>query len=61
MEYIVLSLSIDAIIEMTDSGAIEERLSQLMQLEEEHFSMGYHQNVVKERQKVRHDQHIKNK
>ena len=51
---------IAAIMEMTDSGAIEEILLQLVQLEEECFSTGYHQNVEKEQKKVWHDQHIKN-
>ena len=30
-------------------------------MEEEHFFVGYHQNVEKERQKLWHDLHIKNK
>ena len=47
MEYIVPTLRITAITEMIDSSAIEERLSQLVQLEEDHFIAGYHQNVYK--------------
>ena len=44
---------------MTDVGAIEERLSQFLQLEEDCFIARYHQRVEKERQKAQHDQHIK--
>ena len=61
MEYIVPILRIVAIMDMTNFSVIEEILLQLMQLEEEHFFAGYHQNVEKERQKVWHDRHIKNK
>ena len=55
MEYIVPILIITAITKLTYVDAVEERLSQLVQLEEEHFVIGYHQNVEKERQKVWHD------
>ena len=48
MEYIVPSLRIVAITEMIDVGAIEGILSQLLQLEEVHFVLGYHQRVEKE-------------
>ena len=48
MEYIVPSLGIIAITEMTNSGAIEEILSQDVELEEEHFAVGYHRNVEKQ-------------
>ena len=59
MEYIVPSLRIDAITEMIDLGAIEEILSQLLQLEEDLFMVGYYQRVEKERQKAWNDRHIK--
>ena len=36
MEHIVLSLRIAALIEITD-GDVEQRLSQLVQMEEDHF------------------------
>ena len=52
MEYIVPNLRIVAITEMIDVGAIEERLSQLLQLEEDSFVIGYHQNVEKDLHKV---------
>ena len=48
MEYIVPSLRIAPITEMIDVGALEERLTQLIQLEEERFVTGYHQTVDKE-------------
>ena len=61
MEYIVLSLRIAALREMTDTDAVEERLAQLIQMEEERFIAGFHQNVEKQRQKAWHDSHIKTK
>ena len=61
MDYILQSLRIVVIIEMTNIVVIEERLSQLIQLEEDSFVVGYHQNVEKESQKVWDDRHIKNK
>ena len=45
MKYIIPSLSIVAIIEITDVDIVEERLSHPMQLEEERFVVGYLQNV----------------
>ena len=51
MEYIVPSLRIDAIKEIKDIGAVEERLTQLVQMEEDRFIAGFHKNVEKERQK----------
>ena len=44
---------------MTDVDAVEDRLLQLIHLEEEHFVAGFHQNVEKQRKKVWHDRHIK--
>ena len=58
MEYIVLSLLISMITEMTYTNTVEERLAQLVQMEEEHFIAGFHQNVEKHRQKSSHDRHI---
>ena len=48
LEYIVLSLRIVTITEMTNVGAIEEILSQLVQLEEDCLICNYHQRVEKE-------------
>ena len=41
MEYIVPSMKIATIIEMTDFGVVEEILLQLVQLEEDKFVTGY--------------------
>lgn len=42
MEYFVPSLQIAAIIGMGDHEALEERLAQLEELEEEWFLTGFH-------------------
>jgi transposase InsO family protein len=47
MEFILPSLHIAMIIDLPDSGAIEERLAQLIQLEEDRFVAGFHQQVHK--------------
>ena len=61
MEYIVPSLRIASTIDITNTGTVEERLVQLVQMEEEHFIAGFHQNVEKQRHKSWHDHHIKTK
>jgi hypothetical protein len=61
MEYLVTSLRITAFIGMDDTGAIQERLSQLVELEEDKFVLGFHHQIHKEREKAYHDKHIKNK
>ena len=43
MEYIVPSLRIPATTRMSDEGAIEEILAQLLRLEEDRFIIGFHQ------------------
>ena len=43
MEYIVPSLCIAALTGMTDCKALEERLAQLEEIEEERFLAGFHQ------------------
>jgi hypothetical protein len=43
MEYLVPSLRIVAFTDMDDTGAIQERLSQLVELEEDIFIVGFHQ------------------
>ena len=45
MDYIFSSLIVDEITDMTDVHVLKEILSQLMQLEQEHFFAGFHQNV----------------
>eukprot|EP00253_Pinus_taeda_P016861 PITA_16861 len=59
MEYIVPSLCIEAFTGMADHKALEERLTQLMELEEDRFLVGFHQQVQKEQEKAWHNRHIK--
>eukprot|EP00253_Pinus_taeda_P036318 PITA_36318 len=59
MEYIVPSLHIAALTGMTHHGALEERLAQLAELEEERFLAGFHQQVQKHCEEAWHDRHIK--
>jgi hypothetical protein len=46
---------------MTKSGATQERLAQLMELEEDKIMEGFHQEVQKEKDKAWHEKHIKKK
>lgn len=48
MEYIVPSLRIVVAIGMVDCGTLEERITQLEELEEERFLVGFHQQVQKQ-------------
>ena len=59
MDYIVPSLLIAALTEMEDRESLEERLMQIMELEEDHFIVGFHQQVQNEHKKPWHDRHIK--
>jgi hypothetical protein len=61
MEYLVPSLRIYSFTDMDDTGTIRENISQLVELEEDIFIAGFHQQVQKEREKPNHDRHIKNK
>jgi hypothetical protein len=61
MEFILPSLHIATITELSDIGSIEERLAQSVHLEEDRFVAGFHQQVQKSREKVWHDRHIKQK
>lgn len=45
MEYIVPSLHIAALTDMADHEALEEPLTQLMELKEDLFLIGFHQQV----------------
>jgi hypothetical protein len=58
-QHIVPSLRVAKIIDLADSGTVEERLSQLVQLEEDRFVVGFHQQVQKAREKAWHDKDIK--
>ena len=60
MEYIVQSLRVETLTEITCFDAVEEILLQLIHLEEERFIAGFHQNLEKKRNKAWHDRHIKN-
>ena len=61
MEYIVPSLCIVATTSMDDAEQLQERIVQLIQLEEDLFFTGFHQRVEKYWKKAWHDHHIKNK
>jgi hypothetical protein len=45
LEYLIPIMRIAAIINMTERGATQERLSQLMELEEDMIMVGFHQEV----------------
>jgi hypothetical protein len=61
MDYLVPSLRIAAFTDMDDPGAVQERLAQLIELEEDILIVGFHQQVQKEREKAYQDRHIKKK
>ena len=61
MEYIVPSLHLVAVTGMDDAETLEERIAQLLHLDENRFIAGFHQQVAKDRQKTWHDRHIKTK
>ena len=61
MEYIVPILRVGAVTEMIDVDVVEDILLQPVNLEEQCFDVGFHQNVEKKRKKVSHDRHIKSK
>ena len=48
MAYIVPSLRIAPTLGISDEGDIEERLTQLLQFEEDRFIVGFHQQVEKD-------------
>ena len=61
MEYLVPRLRIVAFTDMDDTGVVRERLAQLVELEEDRFIAGFHQQIQKGREKSYHDRHIKKK
>ena len=61
MEYIIPSLRIAQITEMADTDTLNERLVQLLALEEDRFITGFHQKVQKAREKSWLDRYIKSK
>ena len=61
LEFIVPSLCVATVMNMTERGTIQDRLNQLMIMEEDRILAGFHQQVQKERDKSWHDRHIKKK
>ena len=61
MEYIVPSLKIATLTNMANKETVNERLLHLVELEEDRFVVGFHQQVQKNREKAWHDRHIKSK
>ena len=45
MEYLVPILRIVTFTDMDDTGVVQERLAQLIELEEDRFIAGFHQQV----------------
>ena len=52
MEYIVPSLKIAALTNLADEERLNERLLTLVELEEDRFVAGFHQQVQKNREKA---------
>ena len=50
MEYIVPSLKIETLTDMADEETVNERLLNLVELEEDHFVAGFDQQVQKDRE-----------
>jgi len=61
LEFLVPSLRVAKMTNMTERGAVKERLSQLMEMEEDRILAEFHQEVQKERDKAWHSRHIKKK
>ena len=61
MEYIVPSLKIATLTDLADEEIVNERLLHLVELEEDKFVAGFHQQVQKNRENAWHDRHIKKK
>jgi len=59
MEYIVPSLPITSFTGIEDQEALEEWLTEMMELEEDRFLVGFHQQVQKKHENAWHDRHIK--
>jgi hypothetical protein len=52
LEFLVPSLRIAIITNMIERGAVQERLSKLMEMEEDNILAGFHQEVQKETDKA---------
>jgi hypothetical protein len=55
MDFILPSLHIATITDLSDSDTLEERLSKLVQLEEDRFVAGFHHQFYNAREKEQHD------
>jgi hypothetical protein len=51
LEFLVPILRIVAITQMTEQGVVQERMNQLLSMEEDRILEGFHQKVNKERDK----------
>jgi hypothetical protein len=61
MEFLVPSLRIDMMTDLTYFDTVEERPLHLLVLEEDRFIVGFHQKVQKALEKAWHDRHITQK
>jgi hypothetical protein len=61
MEYLVLRLRVVSFTGMDETSIVQERLAQLVELEEDIFIARFHQQVQKGREKACHDRNIKKK
>jgi hypothetical protein len=61
LEFLVPSLRVTTITEMTEQGVVQEIMNQLLSMEEDRILARFHQQVKKTRDKSWHDQHIKKK
>jgi hypothetical protein len=61
LEFLVPSLHVETMTNMTEQHTVQERLIQLMEMEEYRILARFHQEVQKARDKAWHDRHIKSK
>jgi hypothetical protein len=61
LEYLVPSMHVAAITNMTERVIVQEKINQLMIMEEDNILVGIDQEVQRERDKAWHDIHIKRK
>jgi len=59
LEYLIPSLCIAYITDMTERDGTSKILVQLMELEQDRIIVGFHQEVKKAKDKAWHDRHIK--
>jgi hypothetical protein len=61
LEFLVPSLCVASITNITERGIVKEILNQLMEMEEDRILARFHQEVQKASDKAWHDRHIKRK